>query len=191
MAEIADFLAKMETKDWIALYAAILSTATASVQIANARRDRPRLKVKLTYVKNRPPASTEWKHVTVRLANTGNRPIPIYRPQLELARVHEHPAIYFASPNAEYDDYHHEWVELRNDGHEEPFDFAETNVLVYQFTMRSSTSVLSLRVLDRADVVRYRRRTLLGPLYRLMFRARNGWRQFRQRGRAKSRKVEA
>jgi len=113
----------IEIKDWVAVYAALLSTLTATVQIINARRDRPRLRVKVsTEIATGRDASKNLKHTIVRLANIGTRPLMIYRPTLELAQhTSSVSRIFYASPSDEYDDGRYDWAEIEP-GPDEPLN---------------------------------------------------------------------
>ena len=171
MSDLIHRLSRLEVRDWVAIYAAVLSTVTATVQVINARRDRPRLRVKIW--RDSPKVrdgAKKYNFVVVKIANVGSKPVPIFRPQLQVAQHGTAISrIYYDSPNEEYDDYHYDWAEIEQQEPEQPFELKETEAQFYRFTVSTSAKVLALRIVDRAGVVRFRRRMFLSPLHRIVF----------------------
>lgn len=75
----------MDAKDWVAIYAAVLSTITATVQVTNLLRDRARLRLKAWWDSNDRP-DAEYRHFIVSIANHGRRTLAIIPPKVEIAQ---------------------------------------------------------------------------------------------------------
>jgi hypothetical protein len=163
-------LGRVSPEAWVAIYAAFLSTITGLVQIRDARRSRTNIRLKLWWEE---PSSREIaivKHLVVRVSNTGERPLPIFRPQLELTNyATDPPRRVQRSPSDEYDDLRFEWIPLDDPGPEEPFELKATQTHTYRFTFGPSWRILAVQVVDRAHETRYRRRTFWGPMYFVAF----------------------
>jgi len=157
----------MDAKDWVAIYAAVLSTITATGQITNLLRDRARLRLKTWWDSNDRP-DAEYRHFIVSIANHGRRALAIVPPKVELA---QHRAtlsrIYFYSPDEIAGDTH--WYPLENLEPYEARELGETDAQVYRYEVHRTDKVLSVQLSDRTGLRRRRRRFFWSPVHRFVF----------------------
>jgi hypothetical protein len=166
MPAIIDFLREMGAKDWVAVYAAVISTITGVVQIRKTWRDRPRLRVEAWYEAENGRKVNRGPFFCVRVANVGDRDVPIFPPRIEITQQNDAVSrILSISPADVAGD--RRWEPL-DDYAPEPFDLKATAAEAYRFAVDTSR-VLAVRIVDRAGVVRFRRRTFLAPWYRCAF----------------------
>lgn len=157
-----------DLKDWVAGYAAVLSTLTAGIQLTNAVRDRSRIRLRCWKDSNDKPGA-DRKHLIVSVANTGRRTLSIYPPQVELAQHNARVSrIYWHSPNEIAEGYN--WYPLDESAlDDDAFELAETSYRTYRFELGATDRILAIRVADRIGDVRYRHRFFLSPIHRVVF----------------------
>jgi hypothetical protein len=162
----------MDAKDWVAIYAAVLSTITATVQVTNLLRDRARLRLRTWWDSNDRP-DAEYRHFIVSIANHGRRALRIVPPTVEIA---QHRAtlsrIYFRSPDEIAGDT--DWYPLENMEPYEARELGETDAQAYRYEVHRNDKVLSVQVSDRAGLRRGRHRFFWSPVHRLVFYMRHG-----------------
>jgi len=166
----------MDGKDWLAIYAAVLSTVTACVQLTNLLRDRARLRLR-TWWDSNDRTDAEYRHFIVSVANHGRRASPIVPPLVEIA---QHRAtlsrIYFHSPDEVAGD-EVQWYPLENLEPYEARELKETDAQVYRYEVNRNDKVLSVQVSDRTGLRRGRRRFFWSPVHRVVFYVRHfAWR---------------
>lgn len=161
-------------RDWTAIYAALLSTATATVQVVHAIRDRSRLRLRLSFPSKAVTDDPEFdpsndQHVVVEVANVGPRTVTVYPPVLEVVPC-AGPRIRNAWAHETLeDDFHWTIIEDYNDVLQ-LLDLKESRRVLYRFTIREGDHVVRATVSDGAGRVRAQKTTFLGTSHALVFR---------------------
>ena len=167
MSSIVHWFGRLELKDWIAFYAAILSTCTAFIQFSNWRRNRPVLRVRFWH-QARDKRELKQQHACVSVINKGDKSVAIYPPLLEVAQHTEKVSrIYRSSPDEIAENFN--WIPLDYHDIEETFELSETSEQTYRFRLPLGSKLLSIRIVDRAGSVRLRRRVFPSTLNRAIF----------------------
>lgn len=175
MEAIMDSLREMGAKDWVAVYAAVISTVTGVVQIRKTWRDRPRLHVQTWYEAENGRKVNRGRFFCVRVANVGDRDVPIFPPRIEITQQNDTVSrILSTSPTDVAVDVR--WEPLDDYAPEPPLDLKATAAETYRFAVADISRVLAVRIMDRAGVVRFRRRMFLAPWYRCVFWVRHAYR---------------
>jgi hypothetical protein len=173
---ILERLWNWEPKDWIAVYAAFLSTITAIVQITNTFRQSPRLRVRCWWERPSSKREPDVRYFVLRVANVGHKPMKIFPPHLQVANnSHYYNRIHSKSPSDVENGY--DWAPLDDPREsDDAFELKDMDAISYRFTLDSATKILAIRVADGAGVLRYRRRLFLAPVHCLVFYLRRMYR---------------
>jgi hypothetical protein len=162
-------------KDWLAIYAAILSSITAVFQVVKARSDGPRVRIKVFREKS---SDGLRRFIQVRVANVGSRAIVLQHPELEVAQQsNQRSRIGFIEPDDIYDDSGGEWEPVDASGPVTLFQLNETHAETFRWRPSSASVPLSIRVLDRAGGTRIRHHFLVSPWRRARFWLKHLWRK--------------
>jgi hypothetical protein len=162
-------------KDWLAIYAAVLSSITAVFQIVKARSDGPRVRIKVFREKS---GDGLRRFIQVRVANVGNRAIVLQHPELEVAhQSNQRSRIGFIEPDDIYDDSGGAWEPVDAFGPVTLFQLNETHAEIFRWRPSATSVPLSIRVLDRAGVTRIRHHFLSSPWRRTRFWLKHLWRK--------------
>jgi hypothetical protein len=157
----------MAWNNWLTIYAALLSTVVAIVQIGNFLRDRSKLRIQTWWDSNDRPGA-EDRHFIIQIINDGRRSAHITPPQIEVTQQRSNLSrISYHSPEEVGTDYN--WLPLE---HYEPYDaieLTETSSRLYRYEINSTDRILRIRVHDRVGRVRLNRRFFWSPVHRMVF----------------------
>lgn len=153
MISILDFLDAITLRDFVMVYAALVSTVIAVVQIRNANSDRPCLRVRLLH-RN----ADKLGYAVAEIANKGRKPVSIFPPELEVVEFGKHGdrAYYRMADGIEENN---NWVRLDEYGPQpEPFELKELQREFFRFQVTPGDALLRVKIVDRIGDVRATKR---------------------------------